>query len=256
MSLLAGRDFNDSDLRTRQVAVVSRSLAQQLWPGGGVGGDLRLGDTTYRVVGIVADLSDRGGRGAAPSMTPHVFVPSDSGSDFVVRVSGDPRQSLTSILDHARLHEKYLRVSGYSYDGRRRLFAEDERAYAVFMGAIALAALLIGGLGAVIVVTDACRRSLRVIAIRVGIGASPAQAVAVAVGRSCGWLIVGTGCGILCGLVISHSLQLWIQHVKSIEPVALALCIVIALIGLLVSYARALRLATQADLTSMLRRTE
>lgn len=251
---IAGRDFNDSDLRSRRTTIVTRSVAAQLWPTDRVlGAIVTIRDREHEVIGVVADFSDRAGRGSPPSRMPQVFVPSLTGSDFVVRTSGGAPRVMDAVLEQARLHGEYVRSSGYLYGERRRLYAEDEQAYALFMGVVAVIAILIGGLATVIAITDACRRAVRSVAIRIGIGAAPARAVAVVIGATIGRLMGGVAAGTVAGLLAARTLQSHVQNLQPIDPLALGVCSAIALLGFAVSFVRAVTLAHRTDVVSLLR---
>jgi predicted permease len=101
--LLTGRDFDEGDgPDTPRVAIVSRTLADQMWPGAEpVGKTLIVQKAQYRIIGVVADA---GYRNSAEDARPRIYlaywqnpIEQQIDSRMCVRVAGDPGRLLPSI---------------------------------------------------------------------------------------------------------------------------------------------------------------
>lgn len=243
--LLAGRDFQPEEPAAAPVAIVTRAVAESLWPEtAALGSLLAIGGTHYRVIGIVGDFTERASRGEAPLARPQVFLLSRTGTDFLVRTSGNPGVVLENVLARAEAHSTYLRVGGFAYPARREALAGNEEAYARFMGILAFAAMLMATLGAFATVSQTATARIKSAAIRLGLGANRRQALAASTSMPLAALAVGSVAGLALGLGAGHILQNAVRNVQSPElPAAIACAAVAAalLAGATVAPARVIR---------------
>jgi predicted permease len=176
--ILAGRDFTDEDRDdTERVAIVSRTMAQRLFPNGDAL-NRRLWSTRgtpepRRIVGIVADVDDQNVV-QEPSMT--VYTPLQRGlpSRLFVRAAGDPYALVPSVM---------LTIRGISADQavERPTTLEDVRAEvltpqrlnAFVFSAFGGIALLIAVVGVAGVLAFSVRARTREFGVRMALGSTP-----------------------------------------------------------------------------------
>jgi len=205
--LLRGRGFQSSDGPTStHVAIVSRSLAEEKWPGedplgkliqfGGMDGDL----TPLTVIGLVGDVRDYGlDRDTRPTV--YVYYrqrPAYADSMwFAVRIP--PAGALAPVRDLVRRIDPNAPVE---FLASEQLYAASvaQRRFnfamlAVFGGAAL--ALAVGGIYAA-VTFDVAQRS-REIGVRIALGATLWRVFALILGRS----LVVAGLGIVVGLAVA-----------------------------------------------------
>lgn len=251
---IAGRDFHAEEEHGAPVAIVTQRVADELWPtGAALDSRITIGDRSYRVVGVVADFSDRAARGVAPTESPQVFIPMREGSDLLVRTSGNASVALDSVRAHAAAYAPYLRVNGFTYDERRAALATNEEAYARVMGILAAGALLIAMVGGFATVAQAVQTELRSSAIRLGLGATRGRALLTAAAMPLVWLGAGSLTGVAGGVAAGQVLRSAIRHVQGPELLAVALCLAICLLVLLGSLAGPARLLRRLDVSALLK---
>jgi len=204
--LVAGRSFASED--PRQVVVVSRALAERAWPGeSAVGRVLRANPwggspAEFSVVGVVGDVRFRSLR-QPPKETVYFDSRGWSWTDWetslVVRASGDPRRLVEPIrAEIARLDPQVpmaeVRTLG-------EYVADDvatPRFALALLGAAALVSLVMSVVGLYGVVAYGVGRRAREIGIRMALGASREQIVAMVLGQ--GARLAAAGVALGCGL--------------------------------------------------------
>jgi putative ABC transport system permease protein len=198
------------------VALVSRPLADALWPDGNVL-DRRVGikgaqDVTWlRVVGVAPDLhyEEVGEQTEASRLS--VYVPYARAGyrsvAFVVRASGDPR-SLVSNARNAleRMSAGFPVFRLMTMRELRRLTTWDQRFFGLTMAAFAGAAVLLACLGVYALVAYSVGRRSREIGVRIALGASPGGVVAMLLKENAVVAVVGATLGVLLGLAIARAL--------------------------------------------------
>jgi putative ABC transport system permease protein len=231
--LLQGRllDAADADpaLPVR-AAVISASLASQLWPdGSAIGRTIALGFNTaatrYEIVGIVADLAVGSIRLDPPVA---LFTTGD-------RFATARRLNLVVRLESAAVSPERVRQAvsrTFGADTRvsvttgRELIASDlgrERLGAWFFSGFSLVALVlgVGGIfGLVAYLAEARRREF---AVRLAVGASPTALVRTAVGAG----FIPTVAGIVIGLIqstwVGQLAQSLVHGIRLLDPVSYTL---------------------------------
>jgi hypothetical protein len=92
--LLQGRFLSNAD-EAQNVTVVNDTLARRFWPDGGeIGRQIQIGQTSYTIVGVVADVRHKG-LDATPTVEAYVPQATRSSSSlrhltFLVRTTQDP----------------------------------------------------------------------------------------------------------------------------------------------------------------------
>jgi predicted permease len=204
--VLQGRAFTDADREGAPgVVIVSASTARALWPGQDpVGRRVEMGrNLTLAVVGVVPDTRYRDLRNARPSLyfpLAQSFFPV-APTKLLVRTAGavsaaelirqavsevDPGVTVASV---ATLEEHL--------EGPRA----QPRLNSLILGAFAVAALTLAGIGLFSVMSTMVRRRTREIGIRMALGATSRVVGTMVVMRS----VVIAGCGTLAGLVAARA---------------------------------------------------
>ncbi len=253
LRLVAGRDFTPDDYvigdaRKPAVAIITRALAQRLYPGQDpLGKSMYLGDATIRVVGVVERL-------LRPSLrTPAVdgdsmIWPQKPDRAFVTYVLRSAPQDRKRILREGRAALLAVspnrlvnpeRMEPYT-DMRTRFFRRDTTMIGLLVSA-GLGLLFVTALGIAGLANFWVQQRTRTIGIRRAVGATRGDILRYFQAEN--FLIVGVG--VLLGAVLAVGLNLWLMRYYelarlpwSVLPLAgLLLC----LLGQLAVLAPALR---------------
>jgi predicted permease len=199
--LSSGRPFRVSDdERSPRVAIVSRSLADRLWPNANpIGGQLVVGATPFEVVGVAPNSV----YGSAVERNPPPFFylslgqNYESGVTLHVRTAGDPLSMLSAVRNVVRDLDPRLTV------GRPRRLADefdrsvgDQRMMAVLVGLFSGLALLLAAVGLYGVMAYAVRQRTTEIGLRLALGATPASILALVVRTGSRLIAVGAALGL------------------------------------------------------------
>jgi putative ABC transport system permease protein len=220
LRLIAGRDFTATDVRyagsdayrTPPIAIVTRAVADDLFPGEGA-----LGKTVYSeddlepqiIVGIVERL-----QGFHPHwtgfertvITPAVFT--DMYSRFLVRTLPGERDRIVQEADQSLggLHTGAFVRSVHSMASYRERTYEDDRAMAVMLSTVAALILAITALGIAGLTSFNVRRRTRQIGMRRALGARRGDILRYFMLET--WLI--TAMGALLGSGLAVALNWWL----------------------------------------------
>ena len=246
-TLLSGREFTwHDDKNSPRVAVVNREFARKIFGSveRAIGGYYKMPDgTRVQVVGVTGD-----GKYGTLTEDLHtaMFVPIlqwPSGAPFlVVRSKRDPRQLGAEI--RRTLHQL---DAGMPVDIERRY---DEMAAALFPAQMATVSLgVMGGMGAILAITGifgmaaySVSRRLKELGIRMAVGAQPREVLQAALGRALKLLAIGSGAGLLLGVLASRVLALIVYQATPRDPLVLAgVVLAMALVGLLATWIPARR---------------
>jgi putative ABC transport system permease protein len=249
--LLEGRTFTDADRDgAPRVVVISRTLADRLWPeGGAVGRRLYwggVGGRTRTVVGVVGDIRDV--RLDAP-LTPMLYLaygqlPLADMTVLLRTRRGSPgiaeaiRRELTAI--DASLPVTEVRP----LDANRAAATSAPRFRTVMLAAFAAVALLLAAVGLYGVVAFTVAQRTREIAIRAALGARPGQLTELFFRRGLTLTLAGTAAGLFLAWAASGVLQTLLFETDSHEPRVFALAAAVLVgVTLLASYLPARRAA-------------
>jgi hypothetical protein len=198
--VLAGRDFSVDDPRDRDlVVIVSRSLADRLFPGGtAVGQSLWWTDpyfapfTPRRIVGVVADLDDQHVEAAPSATVYHPLQQLPFANRLFVRASGDPYalvDPITAIVRDLSNDQPVERAATLA-DVRADVLAP-MRMHAFVVSGFGGVALLIAVVGVAGVLAFSVTARMREFGVRLAIGATPRGVVLLVLSDAA--VIVGTG---------------------------------------------------------------
>ena len=240
-----GRDFSVDDRQASEpVAVISESLARQLWPSGGaVGGRVRYVESRpsgapeipwRRVVGVVADARQT----YQDQSVLDLYVPtlqSDPGRYLSMLAKTNlPAASVTTLVRSTVAAIDPTAVAG---EARPVALEDTELARARFLRALlatfAVLTAFLSALGMYGVVAHGIRQREREVAIRVAIGATPSAIVALFLRESAGLLGVGILGGATAAVGLARVLETRMFSTAALDPVTMfAACSLMALVGL------------------------
>jgi len=222
MTLLRGRDFTDYDAaNTLQVCIINETTARDFFTGADpIGKRLKLGNVGeynpwLTVVGVVRDVRFEA---LEISVRPQVYRPVEQNTGnmmtFVVRAEGrellEPtlRAELKSI-DPAMPLANFRTMESLVADALSR-----PRFSAFLLTLFAVTALLLTVVGLYGVVAYAVSQSTHEIGIRIALGASRRDVLALVIWQGMVPAIVGLAIGILCALGLTRALATQLYGVK------------------------------------------
>lgn len=234
--VLRGREFDVSDTNAGlPVAIINRSMADELWPGQDpIGRDLQLNlfnEPSRRVVGVVADVRQR-----ARSEGRHrqVYVPfaqlsriqSATVSDgleqltFIVRAAGQVPPSIETLrgivdgVDPAKPVTHVLPLDRYVTDQ-----LDGFRQYVILLALFAGVAFTLAIVGAYGLMAHAVRRRVREIAIRRVLGATSGQVLRLVLQRGLVVSTAGVALGAWGAISFATVLEAYLWEVRALDPV-------------------------------------
>jgi predicted permease len=242
--ILAGRDFADTD--TQQVAIISRTLAQRVFPNGEAIGRWLSFRGRWRIVGVVADVDDENVV-QSPSLT--VYVPCRQmgyACRFFVRAAGDPHALIPSVTRAIRkLSADQAVERAATLEDVRAQVLSPERLNAFVFSAFGGIALLIAVVGVAGVLAFSVSARTREFGVRLAVGATPWQILAQVLEEGLAIVAIGIAAGAALGYGLARlaSTALGPLHLPGVLPALIAAGILIAaaLLASIVPAARASR---------------
>lgn len=260
--VLSGRSFDAGDVAGGpRVAVVSRSLARRLFPGGdAVGRRVRVGPEEldpYTVVGVVEDvkhISLAGGPAEA------VYVPTgqwhwaDRVRWIVARVEGDATSLVPAIRravwsvdgDQPVVRAQSMDMVVTRSEARRRFVL-------IVLSAFALSALAVSGVGLFGVLSGVVTERRREMGVRAALGASRESLVSLVVRQGLGLVALGTVIGMVGATATSRVLSTMLFEVSRFDVPAYAGASCLVAFGALIASAVPAIRAGRADPAEVLR---
>jgi predicted permease len=254
----SGRDIAESDAHGRQfVAVVSDSFVKRYWPNetpaSVLGHHITFALADRVVVGVVGDVRMRGLESQAE---PQVYLSSKQVDDgaiigyvpkaLLVRSAADPETLTPSIRAIVRRIDPELPVSDVITltDIVDRDTASRSAQLRV-LGAFALIAFLLAGIGIHGLLSFAVSQRVQEIGVRMALGAQSSDILSMIVRRTVMLAVVGVIPGILLAYAAGKSMEALLAGVKPTDAItlaaAVALSVVMMLLGSLAPTLRAIR---------------
>lgn len=268
VSLQRGRLLTDSDRQgAPKVVVVNESMARQYFPDrDALGQRIQLGTVpstdfpTMEIVGIVGDMKQSFETGSNGEM----FVPYAQFPDpilagmylstaLVVRTAGNPldivRSVRAAILEvDAGLPLVNVRTMEAAMAGTVAQPRFQMMLLLIFASiAVALAAVGVYGIMAYTV-----SQRTPEIGVRMAVGASPNQVVAMVVWQGARLAVMGVVLGLIAAALAAGAMQAWLFDIKGLDPLTFMVApLVLGLAALLASYIPARRAARISPLAAM-----
>ncbi|HTC36143.1 MAG TPA: ABC transporter permease [Bryobacteraceae bacterium] len=237
-ALIAGRDYSWTDLYDkRRVAIVSENLARELWgsPAAAIGKQVRTGlkDDWREVVGVVADVYDRGVDQKAPAMAywPALMdnfelepVLVTRSAVFVIRTDRAGTQSFIEAAKQAIWSQDpnapvfLVRTLGEVYDQSmaRTSFT------LVLLGIAGAMALLLGVIGIYGVIAYAVTQRTREIGIRMALGAEARGLQGMFVRQGLLLAAVGALLGLVAAAGLTRLMSSLLFKTAALDPITYA----------------------------------
>ena len=253
--LVGGRDFTSSDEAGRPWRVViSKRLAEMLFPGqDAVGRRVLLwkgqGDNNAEVIGVVADMRERGLE-AGPALT--VYMPyygtSSPNVQMVVHTAGDPLKQFPTLRALVARPDANLPVSNVQTFEQIVSRSVAPRRFnmallSVFAG-IALALAMIGIYG---VLAYSVARRTSEIGLRAALGATPGKILALVLRQGMTPIVIGVVIGAGGALWLSRFLTSLLYSIQPADPATYASVIALVLLAALASCVIPARRALRVD---------
>ena len=200
--LRAGRVFASQDSSTSRTAIVNEALAKQLFPGrAAIGERVWIAQSSYEIIGVVTDYADQWleVRHAAPKI--FLPLPLEPGAlkrlPVVMRATGNPASLKQAVRRELRDAAAGNAVTGiFTFDEITEIAAAEMligTAPLVPLSAIGIMLTMAGVYG---VLAFAITRRSRELAIRVAIGATAGDLIALVTAHSARLLAIGAALGI------------------------------------------------------------
>lgn len=257
--IVRGRGFQPSDVREApRVAIVSRSLAERLWPGLDPIGQTFLSQARAEVVGVVPDTVYL--RATEREPRPFFYLPLTQNYEYAVtlhvRTVGDPLTMLPAIRRTVRELDPRLALT------RPRRLADEfdqsvksQRTMAAFAGALSVVALLLTAVGVYGVVAYATRQRTVEVGLRLALGATRVSILNMVVVRGVRLVVIGAALGLAGAFMGVRFVQGQLFGVEPTDPLTwLSVFALLALVGLVACLIPAQR-AMRVDPAAALRTT-
>ena len=248
---LRGRDFAAVDTPTApRVAVVTRALADRLWPQADpIGRTLMTGTGPLEVVGVVADNVYVSVTEADPP--PFFYLPLSQNYEALftlhVRTSAaDAMPALAGIRTAIReIDPRVVVTRPRTLENEFRRSIDDRRLVAVMVGLFGGLALLLTAMGLYGLMAFAVGQRTREIGVRMAFGASRSSVVAMVLRQGVWLVVVGTTVGVALAIALSRFIRSQLFGVAPTDPfafaAAIAILLVVAAAGCLIPARRAAR---------------
>ena len=262
--VLRGRAFDERDTPdTRGAMILSRGLAERLWPGEDpIGRDVRFwfaGITPdapwLEVVGIAGDVKHFGLDADAPAIA---YVAASQGPPtnplLAVRAGGDPEGLVPAVRDRVRAIDPEILVYDVrTMDDAVATSVAGRRFNMLLLGLFGGLALTLAAVGIYGVIGYAVRRRTRELGIRMALGAARRDVLRLVVGS--GMRLAGAGLvlGLAAAVLLTRLMRSLLFGVSPTDPLAFAaVTLLLAVVALVATYLPGRR-ATRINPTDALR---
>jgi len=210
--LMAGRLFTESDNKAvERVAVISRSMADRFWPGGGaVGKRIKLGardsnEPWLKIVGVVGDIRQNWWNPSARPAIYTAFLQSPRHAmTIVLRVDANPAGYAAPLRDAVRQMDPGLAPTGIN---TLKTEVVDSigiiRILGILMAVFGLVALILSSVGVYGVLSESVAQRTRELGIRLALGAHPQDLMKLVMGHA----LKLTGIGLVIAVPISFAVS-------------------------------------------------
>jgi predicted permease len=257
MRMAGGRWFTAGDRDgTPFVAVVNETMASRFWSGRSAIGDrIIFGHRALQVVGVVADVRDRGAR---EDVTPTLYVAGTQIPPDPVMLVIRPRPGVTGVeqaiaAELARMGDRIKAV------GPRRLEdiwwkqLADARFLTAVLAVFSLLALAVALVGVHGVLRFMVAQRTREMGIRKALGATRIDLVALVVGQALRFAVPGCVAGLLAAAAAGPALRSLLFGITPSDPVTLVAATVLLIAAIVIGAYFPARRASAVDPALLLR---
>jgi predicted permease len=254
---LAGRGMSDSDNRADgpPVVIINETAAQLFFPDGqAVGEALWIAGSTWRVIGVVADIVDRRLDGARQ---PFAYAPrafNMSQISLAVRTALEPVSLVPAIRREVERIDPGVAVANpRALDGARSDSLTQRKVVLGLVATFAAVALVLASIGLYGVMSYAVTTRRRELGIRMALGARRAEVVRQVLREGLTMMGVGVVMGLAGAAGTARLLSSELYQVSSVDPLAIAGTVAsVALVAVLATLIPAVR-AARVDAMTVLR---
>jgi putative ABC transport system permease protein len=252
--LREGRDFEERD-RGRQVAVISASLAERLWPGQSAVGRKLMHRELTEVVGVTPDLRSTSLDHEPVNM---LYLPywqqSRKSSSLVIR-TGEGKEGLANTLRRTvwDIDSEVTIPSVRTLEEVMSQSVAARRFQTILVLLFAAAGVALAAFGAYGVLAYSVQRRTPEMGIRMALGASRAAVLGLVLREGMMPVIGGLAAGGLAALALGRYLESLLFHVSARDPVAFAITAAVLSAVCLVACLIPARRATRANPAETLR---
>jgi predicted permease len=262
--LLRGRSFTDADRDgAPPVAIINRSLATMIWPGGDplgarIGTGLDGDGAPVTIVGIVDDMPQESLRA---DVRPEIYRPLAQPARFqvdamslVVRTGTEPLTLAAAA--RAAVREVHPRAPIAAVRPMQTVAAgaiATERTAMTSLAIFGALALLLAAVGLYGVLARLVGDRTKELGIRLALGAPTSHVRWLVLRRTLSLAIPGSALGALASIALAQQLRAWLYETPSADPLVLALAAAILLATAALASYQPIRRATRVDPLTALR---
>ena len=230
--LLQGRDFDEHDQAAGPaVVIVSRTLAERLWPGQNPlgkriayprwGGPRR---PPFEVIGVAEDVRHK-------SLTSHpplllyvpIFQEYNGRMNIVVRTASDPQAGVAIIQKVVTESDRNVRVySGRTGNEHVADSLWQQRVASMWTGGFGIISLVLAAIGLYGVIAQSVAHRTREIGIRIALGAGARTASAMVIRQGMVLAFAGIAIGIPTAIGFTRLMGAYLQGIDRADPVMFA----------------------------------
>ena len=198
----AGRAFTTQDSAATRGAIVNDTLARQVFSGrNAIGGQVWIGQTSYDVIGVVADYSTHPFE--TRNYAPKIFTPLPTDSKevkrqvFLIRASGDPAPLVQTVRREVRdAASGNVVSSAFTFDQIVAVMGQEMLVGTAPLVPLIAIGMLLTTAGIYGVLAFAITRRSKELAVRIAIGASARDLIRLVSAHSFRLVAIGTVLGI------------------------------------------------------------
>lgn len=241
MTLIAGRDFAETDtLTSERVIIVNQTAARRLWPDQDAVGQKMMVNGERTVVGVVGDVRHLAlEQGAGMEMyLPMHQIDDASSVDLVLRSTLSPGDLAASV--RAALRPVAPDLSGRDFRQLQQLVdkaVSPKRFLVMLLGGFAIFALLLASLGIYGLISYAVNQRTQEIGIRMALGAPASSVRARILGQTMWLALVGMTIGAAVSAALARALSGMLYEVTATDPLTFAsMPLVLGLVAMAAGY--------------------
>ncbi len=258
--IVRGRDFTAQDDKSApNVAIVSQAFAARFWPGTdpvgrrirfatGLGRDPK-GDESAKPIGpmtVIGVARDTKVRTLGEDPRPYFYRPwrqTDESMAFVLKTAGDPAALIETVRRTVVSVDADLPILSLNTMAQHlSLMLTPPRLAAGMLGIFGVFAVLLASMGLYAVVAFSVARRTKEVGIRMALGATRSQVIALVVREGMALIAVGIVFGLLLAAAIAQPLGAYLYGLDRFDPVTFTLvAIVMAATALVANYLPARR---------------
>jgi ABC-type antimicrobial peptide transport system permease subunit len=229
---------------------VNESFARKVWGGqSAVGKILYAGDLACEVIGVVGDVHNEGLSNEARDT---VYMPERlsprSSLNLFIRTSGNPLMSIGPVRSAIWSVDKDQAVSDIAT--MEQLLSDNvaqPRFFSVLLSIFGFLAVALAAIGAYGVISYSVRERTKEFGIRIALGATPYEVLALVLKRALSLAGIGLALGLIASVAAAGLLKSLLFGIRPLDPATFAIAAVLLFaVALLATYVPA-RMATKVD---------